>query len=69
MLAGRMSNQDEDEVEDELEALEREVSGVELPDAPTEALPENERKEKAKERRARRAKEQEATQTAEPMLA
>jgi charged multivesicular body protein 6 len=26
MLGGRMSNQDEDEVEDELEALEKEVS-------------------------------------------
>lgn len=32
-LAGRMSNQEEDEVEDELEALEREVVG--LPEAPT----------------------------------
>ena len=69
MLTGRMSNQDEDEVEDELEALEREVSGVELPDAPAEALPENERKEKAKERRERRAKEREAARAAEPMLA
>ena len=69
MLAGRMSNQDEDEVEDELEALEREVSRVELPDAPDEALPENERKETAKERRVRRAKEQEAAQATEPMLA
>ena len=69
MLSGRMSNQDEDEVEDELEALEHEVSGVELPDAPAEALPENERKEKAKERRVRRAKEREAAQASEPMLA
>jgi charged multivesicular body protein 6 len=69
MLAGRMSNQDEDEVEDELEALEREVSGVELPDAPAQDLPENERKEKARERRERRAKEQKAAQAAEPMLA
>ena len=32
-LAGRMSNQEEDEVEDELEAMEREVVG--LPEAPT----------------------------------
>jgi charged multivesicular body protein 6 len=69
MLAGRMSNQDEDEVEDELEALEREVSGVELPDAPTQALTENERKEKARERRQRRAKEQEVTRAAKLMLA
>lgn len=39
-LRGQMSNQDEDEVEDELAALEREVTGVtsdkiDLPDAPT----------------------------------
>lgn len=33
-LAGRLSNLEEDEVEDELEALEREVEGVRLPDAP-----------------------------------
>jgi charged multivesicular body protein 6 len=32
-LAGRMTNQEEDEVEDELDALEREVVG--LPEAPT----------------------------------
>lgn len=32
-LAGQMSNAEEDEVEDELEALEREVEGVKLPDA------------------------------------
>jgi len=69
MLAGRISNQDEDEVEDELDALEREVSGIKLPDAPAEALPENERKVKAKERRERRAREREAAQAAEPMLA
>ena len=29
-----MSNADEDEVEDELEAMEHELSGVKLPDAP-----------------------------------
>ena len=29
-----MSNQDEDEVEDELEAMEREVARTTLPDAP-----------------------------------
>ncbi|KAL2872189.1 ESCRT-III subunit protein VPS20 [Aspergillus lucknowensis] len=35
MLAGHLSNQDEDEVEDELEALRREVQGpVDLPTAP-----------------------------------
>lgn len=35
-LAGQMSNEDEDEVEDELEALEREVIG--LPDAPNSTI-------------------------------
>ncbi|KAL1856036.1 Vacuolar protein sorting-associated protein 20 [Paecilomyces lecythidis] len=60
MLAGQMSNQDEDEVEDELEALQREVEGVSLPDAPTSALPgqsEKEKEEKAKARARARAKE------------
>ncbi|KAL2830696.1 Snf7-domain-containing protein [Aspergillus pseudoustus] len=43
MLAGHLSNQDEDEVEDELEALRREVHGpVSLPDAPIELPPEAE---------------------------
>jgi charged multivesicular body protein 6 len=61
MLAGQMSNQDEDEVEDELEALENELAGpLRLPDAPTALLPENlserEREEKAKERAKARAR-------------
>ena len=34
-LAGQISNQDEDEVEDELDALDREVHGVSLPDLPS----------------------------------
>lgn len=39
MLGGRMSNQDEEEVEDELEALEREVVGARtLPDAPNSVV-------------------------------
>jgi charged multivesicular body protein 6 len=37
-LAGQMSNEEEDEVEDELEAMEREVEGVKLPDAPTKTV-------------------------------
>ncbi|KEF56027.1 uncharacterized protein A1O9_07608 [Exophiala aquamarina CBS 119918] len=38
-LAGQMSNEDEDEVEDELEAMEREVTGVNvLPDAPNKTI-------------------------------
>lgn len=54
MLAGQMSNQDEDEVEDELEALQREVEGtVEMPNVPTAALPEQTDEEKEKEARAR----------------
>ncbi|KAG9235467.1 Snf7 family [Amylocarpus encephaloides] len=43
MLGGRISNQDEDEVEDELEALEAEVTGVPLPEVPTSDLPHRER--------------------------
>ena len=39
MLGGRISNQDEDEVEDELDALEAEVTGVPLPEVPTTDLP------------------------------
>jgi len=31
MLGGRISNQDEDEVEDELDALEAEITGVSFP--------------------------------------
>lgn len=37
-LAGQLSNQEEDDVEDELEALEREVEGVKLPDAPNKTV-------------------------------
>ncbi|OCK76014.1 charged multivesicular body protein-like protein 6 [Lepidopterella palustris CBS 459.81] len=71
MLGGRMSNQDEDEVEDELDALEAEVSGVKLPDAPTDKLPENEqvKEETPRERARRRAQEQAAQQAAQPILA
>jgi charged multivesicular body protein 6 len=65
MLAGRMSNAEEDEVEEELEQLERQVNGVkedtankteELPEAPTTDLPQ---KVSQKERWERRAREQE----------
>jgi charged multivesicular body protein 6 len=37
-LAGQMSNEDEDEVEDELEAMQRDVEGVKLPDAPKKPI-------------------------------
>lgn len=65
MLSGQMSNQDEDEVEDELEALEAEMAGKNvqlpsapdgivgpLPDAPTETP-----KEKARRRARERQQE------------
>lgn len=39
MLGGRISNQDEDEVEDELEAMAAELSGVTLPEVPKAELP------------------------------
>lgn len=71
LLSGQLTNQDEDEVEDELAALAAEVNGVQqLPDAPTE-LPENEelQRETPKERARRRERERAAEQAAQPMLA
>jgi charged multivesicular body protein 6 len=50
-----MSNQDEDEVEDELEALEAEVTGIPLPDVPTTELPAKERA-KAREKQRENAR-------------
>ncbi|KAF2129203.1 Snf7-domain-containing protein [Dothidotthia symphoricarpi CBS 119687] len=70
LLANKMTNQDEDEVEDELEALEAEVNGVALPDAPVKQ-PEFTPAEKAqiaKDRAQRRARERVAEQQ-QPMLA
>lgn len=67
-----MTNQDEDEVEDELEALEAEVSGVALPDAPVAQpqLTPEEKAQMAKDRAARRARERAAAeQASQPMLA
>ncbi|KAF2473611.1 charged multivesicular body protein-like protein 6 [Lindgomyces ingoldianus] len=72
LLANKMSNQDEDEVEEELEALEQEVSGIKLPDAPTKQieLSEEDKARVRRERAQRRAKEREEGQQApEPMLA
>ena len=43
MLGGRMSAQDEDEVEDELAALEAESRPTKLPEVPDTELPEHER--------------------------
>lgn len=39
MLGGRISNQDEDEVEDELQAMEAEIAAVPLPKVPVTELP------------------------------
>ena len=85
MLGGQMSNQDEDEVEDELEALAIEVGGVlEVEEAEEEpvviypAAPEGEpqpaqvpiRSSSRRKARAKaRAKEANSAQVAEPMLA
>ena len=78
MLGGQMSNQDEDEVEDELEALEGEILGsraeeaVEFPDVPQkepvfagELKAVGQQKARARARAAERA----AAQAAEPMFA
>lgn len=47
MLGGQMSNQDEDEVEDELDLLEQQLRGpVKLPDAPTSSIQENRDRDK-----------------------
>jgi charged multivesicular body protein 6 len=54
MLGGKISNQDEDEVEEELEALEAEVTGV-LPDVPSTELPQKVRAE-AREKRKEEAR-------------
>ena len=73
-----MSNADEDEVEDELEALEAQLNGTTvpqrefaLPDAP-DTVPQftpEEKAQMAKDRAARRARERAAEQAGTPMLA
>jgi charged multivesicular body protein 6 len=55
MLGGKISNQDEDEVEEELEALEAELTGV-LPEVPSTELPQKVRAE-ARERRREEARQ------------
>ncbi|KAH8724877.1 Snf7-domain-containing protein [Phaeosphaeriaceae sp. PMI808] len=72
LLANKMSNQDEDEVEDELEALEAEVNGVTaLPVTPSTQpqFTPQEKAQMAKDRAARRARERAAEQASQPMLA
>ncbi|KAH0544661.1 hypothetical protein FGG08_001166 [Glutinoglossum americanum] len=74
MLGGRMSNQDEDEVEDELEALEQEVINTtvaqhQLPSVPATDLPSKEEQGRSQaEARRARARER-AREQAEPMAA
>ncbi|KAI1008160.1 hypothetical protein K3495_g55 [Podosphaera aphanis] len=46
LLASQMTNQDEDEVEDELAALEAEAAGAPLPTVPTKELPRQEKSQK-----------------------
>ncbi|KAK4547280.1 hypothetical protein LTR36_000935 [Oleoguttula mirabilis] len=71
MLGGKMSNQDEDDVEDELEAMEREVGGASavpsLPNAPSGVMedelpdvPQETPAQKAKRRREERAAREQA---------
>lgn len=66
MLGGRMSNQDEDEVEDELEAMERDVGRTRvMPEVPSgvkveENMP-NVPQETPEERAKRRQRERAAT--------
>lgn len=78
MLGGQMSNQDEDEVEDELEAMEGEIDGVEqsaavdYPEAPqNEPVFAGELKDVAQKKARARARKQEraAGQSAEPLPA
>lgn len=73
MLGGQMSNQDEDEVEDELDSLEeqmREGTDPEVITYPTAPDGEPQRKEVNHKARARaRAREALSVQSAEPMLA
>ena len=78
MLGTRMSNQDEDEVEDELDALEQELTGNKvtfieaLPEAPTANLPDGDGlrfQADQQKARARARMEKQDAEAAEPMLA
>ncbi|OBT85836.1 hypothetical protein VE02_06059 [Pseudogymnoascus sp. 03VT05] len=59
MLGGKISNQDEDEVEDQLEALEAQVTGV-MPSVPTTKLPSKERAEAREKQREEQREERQA---------
>lgn len=49
MLGGRISAHDEEEVEDELRALEDEMNPVQIPSAPQNDLKQQERKKQVEE--------------------
>ncbi|KAI2400985.1 Vacuolar protein sorting-associated protein 20 [Ophidiomyces ophidiicola] len=69
MLAGQMSNQDEDEVEDELENLERVLGvAVDLPDVPVSELPEEMEEDQVAAAKLR-ARERAKARKAAPMAA
>ncbi|KAI1918595.1 Vacuolar protein sorting-associated protein 20 [Ophidiomyces ophidiicola] len=69
MLAGQMSNQDEDEVEDELENLERALGvAVDLPDVPVSELPEETEEDQVAAAKLR-ARERAKARKAAPMAA
>ncbi|KAK6070565.1 snf7 family protein [Seiridium cupressi] len=61
MLGGRITNQDEEEVEDELAALEAEINGpTKLPDVPNNKLPETPQAEPEPARSKQRQETREA---------
>jgi len=64
MLGGRISNQDEDEVEDELDALEAEITGVPMPDVPTAELTTEQREKRGKDRAEARQTQKEEQRVA-----
>jgi charged multivesicular body protein 6 len=68
LLANKMSNQDEDEVEDELAKLEKEIKFPDAPDQEPVFTP-AEKAQIAKNRAQRRARERAAEQAPQPMLA
>lgn len=74
MLSGKMSNEDEDEVEDELEAMAREAQrgqAVTMPDAPVVTAGElpDVPNETPRQRRERRRKAEESREQSEPIAA
>jgi len=76
MLGSRMSNQDEDEVEDELDALEQEVIGNKatpiavLPEEPTTNMPDGDGlKSQTEQQKAWSRTRKGSVQAAEPILA